>query len=180
MNKKTSVICLIVALCAGLAWYVLASTSLDPATLRSSSGDAVQAGSAIETYRDEAYSFSIDLPRNTRVESTSEEGGTVRIVSDPSSGKVFQIYIQETGDATLNITESRIRQDIPDLSIRDVQSVEISTGATGTAFISTDDKGEKREVWFAFRGVLYQISAPIESDTFLRSILNTWKFISNP
>ena len=127
-------------------------------------------------YKHTVYPFAFTYPKGTTVEASIVDSGTMILVTDAVHDHIFQVYIQEVGETSLDITEARIRQDIPGITIRDVQTVEVGTGARGTAFISTDDVGEKREVWFVFKGVLYQLSAPLTSDDFMRSILNTWQF----
>jgi hypothetical protein len=181
MNRNKIVIIILFIIVVG----VVVSWGRSPLSTESPRSDVVpnpsnqQKGAILENYHNDLYGFSFDHLPGVTVESSVIEGSDMFVVVDTHSDNVFQIYVQQNKDGVSDISESRIRQDIPDISIRDIRDVEVGDGAKGVAFISKDTLGDKREVWFVFKSSIYQISAPIASDEFVKSVLNTWTFYNN-
>jgi hypothetical protein len=90
-----------------------------------------------------------------------------------------QILISEFDEPGSVLTTDRIKQDIPDMDIRDSQLILLGEqSGQGVAFLSDNESfaGNSREVWFVYKGKLYQISTYARLDPLLQSILATWKF----
>ena len=125
---------------------------------------------------------------------TTPDGYTVReaentILIENEEGKGVQILITPLDEDIPILTEERIRSDIPDMQITDVQTVEIGENRSGIAFKSDNEafgcdvsepcpegSGASREVWFVFNGMFYQISTYERLDALLKSIFATWEF----
>lgn len=130
-----------------------------------------------ENYHNAKHRFSFKYPSGFAVRESAVSGGESLTVEN-SSAEGFQIYItpfDETGD----ITVERIKHDVPDLNVADPRPLLIgASSGKGLAFISDNPawEGKSREVWFVYRGSLYQISTYARLDTLLQSVFGTWTF----
>ena len=142
---------------------------------RGNSSGPTEVAELTQAYRSEKYGYNFKYPIGFTVRSFEDGSGDTVIVEKGTDG--FQIFISpfdETGD----ITESRIRADIPDMKIEGAQPVLLGEQGKGLAFKSDNAAwgGASREVWFAFGGYLYQISTYERLDGLLRAVLATWQF----
>lgn len=135
-----------------------------------------------ETYNSSKYGFSFNYPTGyteTSFQSAQPDGSLSEtiIVQDAKNLQGFQIVISEF-DEDIDMTEARIKADIPSLAITNPQEVTLGPTRKGLAFLSDNDAygGASREVWFVFRGNLYQISTYASLDSLLQQVLNTWQF----
>jgi len=78
----------------------------------------------------------------------------------------------------IDLTKATILASIPDIEVSGEQEVLIGAGRKGLAFLSDSKEfgGKSREVWFIFRGNLYQVSTYAELDDFLKGLFATWSF----
>jgi hypothetical protein len=104
--------------------------------------------------------------------------GASTILIQNKSGEGIQILVTPFPEDTKVLTADQIRQDIPDMQVRQPEEVAIGAQYKGVAFLSDNEAFENasREVWFVFRGNLYQISTYERLDTLLKAIFATWKF----
>ena len=97
-------------------------------------------------------------------------------MQNASKRQGFQIFISPV-DEDIVFTKERILQDIPDITVKDPQPVNIGTTGQGIAFLSDNETfGSSREVWFTFNGYLYQISTYESLDNLLQTMFQTWEF----
>jgi hypothetical protein len=130
-------------------------------------------------YTNDTLGFSVGLPDGfTAQEFEDEETKSRTIVLQDAQGNGIQILATPFPEDLKVLDAARIQRDIPDMKISDVQSVEIGANHTGIAFMSDNEafEGASREVWFVFRGTLYQISTYARLDSLLQSMFGTWKF----
>jgi len=74
------------------------------------------------------------------------------------------------------LTEQRIKEDIPDIVIKEPLQIKVGE-AIALAFLSESESlGQTREVWWVYKGNLYQITTYTEFDETMVAILETWKF----
>lgn len=130
----------------------------------------------LKVYDNPEFGFSFKHTEDTNISDSSYGGGKLIIVKRNNPEEIFQIYIVNTGGEQVNITEDIIKRDIPDMSIANPQDVIIGESGKGIAFISIESNEQRREVWFNYTGHVYQITAPIDSDDFLKETLDTWQF----
>lgn len=131
-----------------------------------------------DTYHNATYRFSLAVPQGFTVqEMPHDDRGQIVLLQDPA-GNGIQIMVTPFPEDLRQLSADRIRADIPDMQITDVQPVEIGLNHTGIAFRSDNDafNGDSREVWFVFRGNLYQISTYARLDALLQTLFGTWKF----
>lgn len=128
------------------------------------------------TFSHPLYKFSFNYPAGftANILPSTEAGGETIVVQNQSKNAGFQIYLEPYDASDTDITKERLAQDIPEMKIKESQEVIIGSSGRGLAFVAADTN--TREVWFIFGGTLYQITAPIENDTLLQRVLNTWKF----
>ncbi|OHA41614.1 MAG: hypothetical protein A3G52_00715 [Candidatus Taylorbacteria bacterium RIFCSPLOWO2_12_FULL_43_20] len=131
-----------------------------------------------ETYVNEAYRFSIKYPAKLNVSSfeSADGSGYVILIADLQTGYGVQIFISPYADSS-DVTAERIRQDVPGITIKNPQEVLLGQTGKGVAFTDGTGVTANRQVWFASKGQLYQLTAPMDFDDTLRRMLDTWIFM---
>jgi hypothetical protein len=130
-------------------------------------------------YQNDEYRFSLSTPDGfTTQEMPNDTSHGKTITLQNLQGDGIQIKVSPFLEDLHVLTADRVHADIPDMQITDVQPVEIGSNHTGIAFKSNNDAfgGASREVWFVFRGNLYQISTYARLDPLLQAMFGTWKF----
>src|SRR3989344_3950884 len=128
-------------------------------------------------YTNDTYHFSLTLPEGFEARSMKQEVGET-IVFENGSGDGIQIIITPFDEDLHVLTKERVQADVPGMQITDEQSVEIGDNYIGLAFKSDNPAfdGASREVWFVFRGNLYQVSTYERLDSLLKKMFSTWTF----
>lgn len=127
-------------------------------------------------YMSEDHRFSVTMPEGFSARESSIDGvDTIVFENDKAEG--IQIVISPYDDVP-QLTKAMILKDIPDMAVTDEQPVEIGSNHTGIAFKSDNPAfdGASREVWFVFRGELFQISTYERFDPLLVAMFGTWQF----
>ncbi|HVV14998.1 MAG TPA: hypothetical protein VHD55_01185 [Candidatus Paceibacterota bacterium] len=135
-------------------------------------------------YKNSTYNFSLKMPADfDATDIPGDPDGTPNtIVLQDKQGNGIQITVspfdEDTGSG-YTLTQERIQTDVPDLTILDPQVLEVGNNYNGLAFKSDNEAfgGASREVWFVFRGNLYQISTYDRLDGLLKQIFQTWQFL---
>lgn len=132
-----------------------------------------------DTYTNTTLGFSLGLPDGFAVQEFEEEGGVRTVVLQDPQGNGIQILATPLKEDIPHLSIEMVKRDIPDMKVSDVRLVEIGEGRTGVAFKSDNEAfgGASREVWFVFRGHIYQISTYARLDELLQSMFTTWQFI---
>lgn len=185
---KRTLLTLGVLIVATAAWYTLSQGYKDiqglgnkPDTSSASLGDIRE----ISTYKyTEGFvhsggDFSFRYPLGFVVASVPNESGESIVVQNTEKKIGVQILVTPFEGADADITADLIQGNVPDLKIFESQKILIGADREGLAFLSDNDAfdGASREVWFAFRGKLYQISTYANQDEFLKGLFDTWKFL---
>ena len=136
-------------------------------------GEPVKKEDLKESYKAETGDFSFKYEEGMKATSSLVEGGEmITVEKDADHGfQVFILPFDEEGP----ITEERIREDLPDIEIREPKYVEMD-GNKSLAFYSSGDLGETFEVWAVHDGKLYQIMARKNQERWTRGILGTWEW----
>lgn len=135
--------------------------------------------SFVGTYTNRELGFSLSLPKGYKAtEMPADMNGSLPIIIQNEQGEGIQILATKDAGDVRELSESDIQQSIPDMAIRAVEQIEIGDTYKGVAFLSDNEAfdGNSREVWFYFRGTLYQISTYARLDGLLKAIFSTWKF----
>lgn len=183
MNKITPVIsALLLVACLIGVWMLWGGEapsfsfgSVKPSEL--SSGAPYTGAPLTADYKNETFRFALDIPDGfTAGELPEDENGGTAIVLQNKNGEGIQIYVTPGSDQ-LTLTADDIRASIPDMEVSLPEPVEIGE-YTGVAFLSDNEayEGASREVWFYYRGNLYQISTYASLDPLLRAMFATWSF----
>ena len=126
-------------------------------------------------YINKTYGFSFKHPADFTVGEIQEETHTTFLVQKQDGSQGIQISVSSFDEAV--VTKERIKQDVPDIVIEQESPIEIEGVQAGLAFISNGaGAGKSREVWFSYKGHLYQATTLIAHDSILKSILATWNF----
>jgi hypothetical protein len=123
--------------------------------------------------------FSFLYPKNLKSSNIPNDSGEqVLVFQDAEKGQGFQIVISPFDEDISVLDEARIRMDLPDLKLENPEEVLLGNSGRGTAFLSDNESFAKnsREVWFVYKGYLYQISTYAHLDPLLQSVLATWEF----
>lgn len=143
---------------------------LDPALISS-----LPSVPLVKEYQNATYKFSLKMPMDfTAREIGSTDSKTVLL--EGKDGQGIQILISPFDDIK-EITAEMIHTDIPDLKIIDSQIIEVE-GHKGISFQSDNQSfaGASAEIWFVFRGNLYQISTYKHMENVLQDVFASWKF----
>jgi len=129
------------------------------------------------TFVHQSPNFSFAIPEAHTVGEVPERGGKTVVVQNANTGLGFQLFVTPF-DEDIVLTEARIRQDLPSITIQTPQRIPV--GATeGLAFVSTNQTfGTSREVWFVYNGYLYQMSTYLNNETLLLKVLETFRIQS--
>jgi len=133
----------------------------------------------VEKYTNGTFHFSFNYPKVFKITEKNDAGGQTIIVTNPSnSSHGFQVAITPFSDPVNTLTKETIETDIPDLFITDVLKISIDSVAKGLMFESDnpDFDSSSREVWFIYKGNLYQMSTYLKNDILVRKVMETWEF----
>lgn len=123
------------------------------------------------------YNFTFQYPENFSVSAFDDRGGHVVLVQQAEGETAVEIFITDWDEPASAVTPDRIKQDLPDLTIRNPKKMRMAGEGSALTFVGKSKKfGTTREVWFARRGHLYQIITPAGGQDFLASLLETWNF----
>lgn len=176
MKKIISILVIVIA-CAGMAYVIVRPHQQSAAQLPPVDYSTVL---LTKDYKNDAFKFSLQMPGNftTRELAPDDSGATTLLIESTDRADGVQIIVSPFDEDVRALTKERIQQDVPDMQIMDPQAVEIGENYTGLAFKSDNEAfdGASREVWFVFRGNLYQISTYDRLDPLLKKIFSTWRF----
>ena len=131
------------------------------------------------------YGFTFQFPVDFRVGNfPAPDSSEVVLVQKDQVG--FQLYIKPF-DEDIILTAERIKQDLPGQTIDEPLHIRIgdadssAQGGSGQAtalvfFSDSESLGRTREIWWVYRGSLYQITTYAEFDEAMVAILETWRF----
>jgi hypothetical protein len=130
-------------------------------------------------YTNKTYRFTVKMPEDfTARELPPDQNGARSILLENLDGAGIQIYVTPDKDNLKTLTAADVRASIPDMRVVGEQDVNIGPNDKGVAFKSDSEAfgGNSREVWFYFRGNLYQISTYARLDPLLKAMFGTWQF----
>lgn len=183
-NKKIlATVCVgILVLVSGL-WYYQ-NTISDTATNHLKKQEPYTVPALTKSYINSVYKFSLQMPEDFTVRELLKEGG-MTLVFENNKAEGVQVEISSFDESALSVEKgikifdtNFIQKNIEDMKIIESQPVEIGSGYKGVAFKSDNEAfdGASREVWFVFRGNLYQISTYERFDELLQKMFVTWSF----
>lgn len=179
--KKIFITASALILLAAAGYYGYSKFKSQPQT---ASTGATSTPALVQNYNNSVYGFSLMMPAGFAAnESQDPSTGADTVVLQNKTGDGIQIVITPFNEdkppySGYTLTQARILQDLPGLAIADEQPVVVGPNYTGLAFKSDNlaFDGASREVWFVFRGNLYQISTYARLDPLLQAIFKTWQF----
>ena len=143
-----------------------------------------------KTYANAAYGFSLKVPADFSAyppdaspvrDSTGALTGQAIVLKNAAGAAVQIVATMDTRSSPSNIlTVEDIEQQAPYLDLSKAQPVQIAPGVTGVTFTN---KGHPAygtatdEVWFAYRGNLYQVMADSKDRALFESMIATWTFL---
>ena len=127
-------------------------------------------------YSNKDFHFGLLFPQNLIAKEYQEATGALTVTfQDPKTKEGFQVGAVPFAGTTID-TE-RFRLEEPSGVMKEPKEVTVG-GARGTMFYGYNPTmGDTREVWFIHGGFLYAVTTYKELDTWLGSIMQTWKFI---
>jgi hypothetical protein len=132
-------------------------------------------------YASAAYGFSFVVPAGYTAHALgADANGTASVIvqSDSSSGSGLQVSISPFDENLAALTAARIKADLPDVQIAYAKNVQVAPGVTGLKFASNNPAydGASEELWFVYKGNLYQLATYQKSAALLDTIWGTWKW----
>lgn len=168
-------VAVVLAVLFGVWAFVVSRSSIQPSEI---SGAPYSGAPLISNYENKTYSFSLRMPDGfSAQELPTDESGADTIILQNEKGDGIQIRISPFEDIHV-LSADMVKENISDMDITAVEKVDIGADHSGIAFVSDNEafEGGSREVWFVFRGNLYQISTYARLDTLLKAMFATWTF----
>ncbi len=148
----------------------------DTVPTRSTTAPAVSSTVGLQknknVYYDELAGFSFEYPTGYRVTGFDDFGGRVVLVKNPTKDLAVQLFVSErTNPAPVSLSEIK---SVAGMKVGG--SKEVLVGKEQLPAIAFESKSSDgvvtQEVWFARKGLLYQVSA-YRTDAPLLPILNS-------
>lgn len=132
---------------------------------------------SIERYINSQFGFSFNKPEGYNMGEFDEGEKHVILAQQNETKMSFQILITALEAQDAVITKDIILAEIPDMKIENEKEISIGN-ARGLIFESNNSLfgGASAEVWFAYKGNLYQISGYKETKSILEDIAKAWVF----
>lgn len=186
-TTKTIIFTVIILVIGGYYFFTKDTSTIQPSEFSSNILNVslfATSTTAVETkspegrvvYKNEPYKFSFFYPEEMAVKEFDEGGGaSAFIFENAKKGLGFQIFVVPyMGE---QVSEERFLRDVPS-GIRKNPSDFYIDGVLATSFYSKGlELGETWEVWFIYNGFLYEVTTPKGLDSWLQSIMQTWKFL---
>jgi hypothetical protein len=186
--KTIAVICALLVFAAGVAFFEKkpqeSSTNFGGITFSEGNTSPTSTTSQPPTlpkipgahaYINDQYGFALYYPESLQVRERKESGNALTITfQNVPEAQGFQIYIVPYKGT--QVSEEQFRKDAPSGVRSDLKAATID-GVSGAAFYGRDTLlGDTREIWFIRGGYLYEVTTLKPLDSWLQSILATWKF----
>lgn len=144
--------------------------------LATSSPATESVGADLRSYSNKQFHFSLLFPQSLQVTEYKEQGGALTVTFENlDADQQFQIYVAPYTDR--QVSAKRFNQDEPS-GVREQPTDVLVDGVRATMFFSSNAiMGDTREVWFIRGGYLYEITTYKPLDTWLATIMQTWRFI---
>jgi hypothetical protein len=139
--------------------------------------EAIQEDVKAQRYENKKYGFSFEKPEGYTVGAIRDDLGEILLVQNTDAKSGFQIYITPTDGAT-TLSPEQIKIDLPGTSIGAYKIIKLDGKGDGLMFESNNSAfaGASYEIWFTYKGYLYQISSYKNFKDDLQKIINSWKF----
>jgi hypothetical protein len=126
-------------------------------------------------YRNDRYFFTLEYPNELALKEIDEDGATTIVFQKPGELKGFQIFIVRYRDDA--ISDTRIRKDLQGAPMNNPKDIVLPGNIRAVHFESESPTlGSSTEVWFIYKGYLYEVTTYAEWDTELAGILGTLRF----
>lgn len=174
-------ILIVLALVSGIYFWQnrnKGNPSVSPSIVASEFTKEISQYKYTESYIHPTNHFSFNYPKEFTVTSVPSDSIEIILVQSTTTKVAVQITISPFQGEDIDITPDIIKTEIPDMKIDNAQDLLVGPSRKGLAFVSDNPAfgGKSREVWFVFKGKLYQISTYYEFDEFLKGVFATWKF----
>lgn len=139
---------------------------------------AYASDNALNEHVDNVYGMSFKYPKDFRVGVFVDDGSrhTYLIQNDTNLG--LQIIVSPFDENISILTEERIKKDIPDIVMVNYHVAEISQNKIQAAIFESESEhfGRSYEIWFIYKGNLYQASTYFDERELADKILSTLEF----
>jgi hypothetical protein len=167
----------VVVLVGGLYWFAVTKGGLtglkEYFTQNASVGNSVYT----ESFKSKVNTVSFRYPKGYEVKELTESGGNVMLIQNAQTSEAVQIFVSPFADPVESFTEEKIRRDIPDLEMKNVEKINVD-GINALAFSSDNPafQNDSYDVWLVSNGKLYQVSTGAALKDFVRGFIETMRF----
>lgn len=176
--KKRFLTAALIVVVAMVVWLAARGGGEDPLVKGVTDFGAPKARTTIpagfKRYEDAARGFSFLYPDGYAATSFPDGAGFAILVQGENGAKGFQVAVTPFDEDLTELTEARVRKDVPDMVMRDARQVSVGT-AKGLSFASESAQGQTRELWFVWKGNVYQASAPSGSEPALEEFMRSFE-----
>jgi hypothetical protein len=142
-----------------------------------------------KSYSNAAYGFALKMPAafsayppdaSPSRDATGAPTGQAIVLKD-THGAAVQIVVTPDGraESTNILTAEDIEQIAPYYDLSEAEPIQITPGVIGTTFTDAEHPvygSSAANVWFAYRGNLYEVIADAKDGALFRSMIATWTF----
>jgi len=128
----------------------------------------------INIFRSSDSSFSFEYLSNYKLSQLTDDVSESILIQE--NGRGLQIYITDF-TANMVFNAKLVKQELVGEKINNLKDVNMPGGFPAVSFSSTDPSlGDTFEIWFVKAGKLYQITAEVNHQTLLQTLIDSWKF----
>lgn len=129
-------------------------------------------------YQDPTKRFSFVYPDGFTATALPSDAAQTILVQNTKTGEGIQIMITPFGSDDIDVTADDIHASLPDLSVKDAKAVMPQGGRPGLEFTGDNPAfgGTSREIWFVWKGSLYQMSTYERYAGLLDKMFAGWRF----
>jgi hypothetical protein len=175
-----AVIVLLVGAGTWTLFHTASPASQAPATAVPAAPYMVRETRGVEArYVNTKRGFSLGMPEGLLAqEGTDTNGATDVRLHDAAGTPYLQVLIVPSDGDPAAMTLDAIEKDAPGTKAGNAIGVDVLPGVTGIAFEGENPLwgGASSELWFAYRGYRYQLSASLANAQLLAYIWNSWQW----
>lgn len=136
------------------------------------------AGFDAKKYTHTVLGFSFEYLKGYSISSFGnyfDSNGETILLQKEGGGSGLQVLITPF-DEEVSLTVSRIKKDLPKLSVLEPVEFTVDGKVKAVTFVSNNnlDTGKSFEAWFVYRRNLYQVSSAEESKELFEKVIKTW------
>jgi hypothetical protein len=152
-------------------WGRPTTPSAQPVPVTTTPGVEVQ-------YLNSGLKFSFGMPDGILAQEGGDNGATIVKLHDASGTPFLEVVATPAKSDPSTFDAAAVAKIASSTKVSNATAVTVAPGVTGIAFDSTDPLwgGPSKEIWFAYKGYRYQISAAKANAELLDFVWKSWQW----